>query len=77
MVSQGVCMCVVLWLSGFSAYLVPQVTPGLGLVAVVLIVLLVREPPRGHSEHHRSGKGVRAESGVKGYLQDVWYLIRM
>ena len=51
-------------------------TPALGLLAVVLIVLLVREPPRGLSEHKKT-EGVQGQSGVKGYLKDVWYLIKV
>lgn len=30
----------------------PQVTPGLGVVAVLLLFLVVREPPRGAVERH-------------------------
>ena len=53
-----------------------QITPGLGLIAVILILLLVREPPRGQSEHKRS-EGVQGKTGVMGYLEDVLYLIRV
>lgn len=30
----------------------PQVTPGLGVVAVLLLFLVVQEPPRGAVERH-------------------------
>lgn len=30
----------------------PQVTPGLGVVAVVLLLLVMKEPPRGAVERH-------------------------
>ena len=53
-----------------------QVTPALGVVAAVLIVLFVREPPRGHTDGQRSSKGVRGKSGFMAYLYDVLYCLK-
>ena len=52
-----------------------QVTPALGVVAAFLILLVVREPPRGHTDGQRS-KGVRGRSGLKAYFMDVWYCLK-
>ena len=52
-----------------------QVTPALGVVAAILILLVVREPPRGHTDGQRS-KGVRGRSGLKAYFMDVWYCLK-
>lgn len=35
-----------------QSLLFPQVTPGLGVVAVLLLFLVVQEPPRGAVERH-------------------------
>lgn len=35
-----------------KALFFPQVTPGLGVVAVLLLFLVVQEPPRGAVERH-------------------------
>ena len=52
-----------------------QVTPGLGVVAVVLVFFVLVEPKRGHSDGQRTAGGVQGESGFKAYLRDVWYCI--
>ena len=51
-------------------------TPALGVIAAFLILLVVREPPRGHTDGQRSTKGVRGKNGVKAYLMDVLYCIK-
>ena len=48
----------------------------LGVIAALLILLLVREPPRGHTDGQRSSRGVRGKSGFKAYLMDVLYCIK-
>lgn len=52
-----------------------RVTPALGIVAALLILFVVREPPRGHTDGQRSPKGARGKSGIMAYLQDVWYCL--
>ena len=54
-----------------------QITPGLGVIAALLVLFVVREPPRGHVDGQRSksSKGVRGKSGAVAYLQDVWYCL--
>ena len=51
-------------------------TPSLGVIAALLILIVVREPPRGHTDGQRSSKGVRGKSGVKAYLMDVYYCLK-
>lgn len=55
---------------------VDQVTPGLGIVAIVLILFVLREPKRGHGDGQRSATGVHGKSGLAAYLEDVWYCLR-
>lgn len=52
-----------------------QVTPGLGVVAVLLVLLVLREPQRGVSDGHRNSKGVKGKSGFSAYGKDIAYLI--
>ena len=51
-------------------------TPALGVVAAVLILVFVREPPRGHTDGQRSSKGVRGKTGIKAYFMDVLYCVK-
>ena len=53
-----------------------QVTPTLGIVAFLLVLLVMREPPRGHTDGQMSTKGVRGKTGVKAYVDDVIYCIK-
>ena len=50
-------------------FCVVQITPGLGLLCVLLILIVVKEPPRGHAEG-----GTHLHSTSWG--QDLNYLIR-
>ena len=52
-----------------------QVTPVLGAVAAVVVLLFVKEPPRGNCETHRH-RSVRARSGFRAYAGDVKYLLQ-
>ena len=52
-----------------------QVTPGLGILAVLLI-LTIKEPARGQSDDPRNKKGVKGEIGVRGYYNDIKYLMK-
>ena len=51
-------------------------TPALGVVAALLILIVVKEPPRGHTDGQRSSKGVRGKSGLKAYLMDILYCVK-
>ena len=51
-------------------------TPLLGVIAAFLILIVVREPGRGHTDGQRSSKGVRGKSGAKAYLMDVLYCVK-
>lgn len=62
------CLC---WLLNFLL----QVTPGLGLIAVLLVLLVLVEPKRGHSDGQRTVNGIQGEIGIKAYFKDVWYCI--
>ena len=53
-----------------------QVTPGLGLVAALLILLLLKEPKRGLADGQRTASGVRGKDGFKAYLRDLRYILR-
>lgn len=53
-----------------------RVTPSLGVIAALLILLVVREPPRGHTDGQRSSKGVKGKSGFVAYLMDVLYCLK-
>ena len=56
-------------------YDVLQVTPGLGVLAAVMMLLLVKEPKRGGADGHRSRDGVKGKHGVLAYFKDLWYLL--
>ena len=57
----------------------PQITPGLGVIAALLVFFVVKEPARGHGDgqRSRSSKGVRGKSGFMAYMHDVWYCLRV
>ena len=60
----------------FIVFHAHQVTPSLGVIAALLILLVVREPPRGHTDGQRSSKGVKGKSGFVAYLMDVLYCLK-
>lgn len=41
----------------------------------VLVIVLVREPPRGKTDGHRSSHGVRGKTGFWAYVEDVRYCL--
>lgn len=52
-------------------------TPGLGVVAALLVLFVMREPVRGLNDGHRqSKKAVRGKDGCGAYLDDIRYLMR-
>lgn len=51
-------------------------SPGLGVLAVLLVVFTIKEPPRGQSEDPRNQSGVKGQSGIRGYIDDIFYLLR-
>ena len=51
-------------------------TPALGVIAALLILLVVREPARGHTDGQRSSKGVKGKNGFKAYFMDVLYCVK-
>ena len=51
-----------------------QITPGLGLIAALLVAFVVKEPLRGSSDH-RTTKGVKGRGGLSAYLHDLCYLL--
>lgn len=52
-------------------------TPGLGVVAALLVLLVLKEPLRGFTDGQRlSKKGVRGKDGIKAYLEDIVYIMR-
>lgn len=53
-----------------------QVTPGLGVIAALLILLVVKEPVRGSSDGQRQSKGVKGKSGLSAYYDDIKYLLK-
>jgi len=50
-----------------------QVTPVLGILCALLILCILREPPRGQKE----GLNVRGKSGVRAYFEDVIYCVKI
>ena len=50
-----------------------QVTPLLGIICVLLILCILKEPPRGQSE----GVNVRGMSGFRAYYNDIKYCIKI
>ena len=57
--------------AAFSA----QITPGLGFIAALLVLFVMQEPPRGHTDGHRSPRGIKGKSGLSAYARDVWYCL--
>ena len=53
-----------------------QVTPGLGVVAMFLVLFVLREPQRGVIDGHRNSKGVKGKSGITAYFRDIAYLVK-
>ena len=52
-----------------------QVTPTLGVLAALLVLLVVREPVRGISDGQRTSRsGVRGKTGFSAYIDDICYL---
>lgn len=52
-------------------------TPGLGIVATLLVVFVMKEPVRGLNDGQRATtKAVRGKDGFRAYLEDMKYLIR-
>ena len=54
-------------------YVIMQVTPVLGIVCALLIICILKEPPRGQSE----GVNVKGMSGFRAYYDDVIYCIKI
>ena len=50
-----------------------QVTPVLGLLCVLLILCILKEPPRGQSE----GVNVKGASGFHAYYEDIKYCLKI
>ena len=51
-------------------------SPALGILAVLLVLFTIKEPPRGQSEDPRNHSGVKGQSGFKGYIGDIMYLLK-
>ena len=58
----------------YSVFII-KVTPGLGIVAVLLVLFVLKEPKRGHGDGQRSATGVHGKTGLVAYFQDVWYCL--
>jgi len=53
--------------------LYPQVTPVLGILCALLILCILKEPPRGQKE----GVNVRGKSGIRAYFDDIIYCVKI
>lgn len=53
-----------------------QVTPVFGVIAVLLVLFVLKEPVRGSSDGQRTSKGVKGEAGFKAYIGDIMYLAK-
>lgn len=58
------------------SYISLQVTPVLGVLAGLLVLLILKEPQRGVTDGLRNSKGVRGKTGITAYLHDIRYLAR-
>ena len=56
-------------------FLIWQLTPVLGLITAVLVLVFVREPARGTTDGHGTA-GVKGDHGVKAYCKDIVYLFK-
>jgi MFS family permease len=52
-----------------------RLTPVLGLITAVLVLVFVREPARGTTDGHGTA-GVKGDHGVKAYCKDIVYLFK-
>jgi hypothetical protein len=60
-----------------TSFLSSQVTPGLGILAALLVLFVMKEPVRGLNDGQRqSKKAVRGKDGFRAYLSDIWYLMK-
>ena len=48
----------------------------MGVIAVILVLFILREPKRGFTDGYRQSKGVKGKAGFSAYLDDIVYLVK-